>query len=67
MIAAMLAAGIVSAVPIALDGESLTRSNTALAIVSLISMVFVYVLLAALWYFVFRDKARTRRRRDDRD
>ncbi|HEY4897575.1 MAG TPA: hypothetical protein VII01_16005, partial [Solirubrobacteraceae bacterium] len=55
------------ALPLALGGESLTRSNTALAIVSLISMVFVYALLAALWYFVFRDKARARKNKDSAD
>ena len=59
--------GIISTIvslPLALDGESITRSNTALAIVSVISMVFGYLLLAALWYFVFRDKARARKRKD---
>lgn len=55
------------ALVLALDGESLTRSNTALAIMSLISMVFVYALLAGLWYFVFRDKARARKKKDSTD
>jgi hypothetical protein len=53
--------------PLALDGESLSQSNTAIAIVSVISMVFVYLLLAGLWYFVFRDKARARRKKDPAD
>ena len=60
-------AGILTAIlslPLALDGESITRSNTALAIVSVISMAVGYLLLAALWYFVFRDKARARKRKD---
>ncbi len=52
---------------LALDGESITRSNTALAIISLASMVFGYLLLAALWYFVFRDKARGKRRDSSED
>ena len=63
----MLLAGVHHVVPLALDGESLTGSNTALAIVSLISMVFVYLLLAGLWYFVFREKAGTRKRKDRSD
>jgi hypothetical protein len=53
--------------PLALDGESITRSNTALAIVSVVSMAFGYLLLAALWYFVFRDKARAKRRKSPKD
>jgi peptidoglycan/LPS O-acetylase OafA/YrhL len=48
---------------LALDGESVTASNTGLAIISVVSMVFGYLLLAALWYFVFSNKARERRRR----
>jgi hypothetical protein len=30
-------------------------------------MVFGYLLLACLWHFVFRDKARARRRKDSSD
>ena len=48
---------------LALDGESVTGSNTGLAIISVVSMAFGYLLLAALWYFVFRDKAREKRKR----
>jgi peptidoglycan/LPS O-acetylase OafA/YrhL len=48
---------------LALDGESVTGSNTGLAIISVVSMVFGYLLLAALWYFVFSNKARERRRK----
>ena len=48
--------------PLALDGESVTANNTVLAIVSVISMLGGYVVLAALWYFVFRDKARRRKK-----
>jgi hypothetical protein len=56
------------ALPLALDGESVTSSNTALAVVSVVSMVFGYLLLAALWYFVFSARARERRgRHNDRD
>jgi hypothetical protein len=53
--------------PTALDGESATGNNTGLAIISLVSMVFGYLLLAALWYFVFRDKSRAKRKRDSSD
>jgi len=49
------------AVPMALDGESAASDNTALAVISVVSIVFGYLLLAGLWYFVFRDKARARR------
>ena len=56
--------GVLLAVPFALDGEAATNSNTALAVISVVSMVFGYLLLFALWYFVFREKARTKRRKD---
>ncbi len=52
--------------PLALDGESVaeTGSNgTAIAIVAAVSLVFGYLLLAALWHFVFREKARAKRRK----
>jgi hypothetical protein len=52
---------------LALDGESVTASNTGLAIISVVSMVFGYLLLAALWYFVFSEKARTRRKKGRKD
>ncbi len=51
--------------PVALDGESANQSNTGLAVISVASMVFGYLLIAGLWYFVFRDKARARRRERD--
>jgi hypothetical protein len=53
--------------PLALDGEAAGSDNSALAIIALISIVFGYVLLACLWHFVFRDKARTRRGKDSSD
>jgi hypothetical protein len=52
---------------LALDGESVTSGNTGLAIISLVSMVSGYVLLAALWWFVFREKARTKRKKNSAD
>jgi hypothetical protein len=51
--------------PVALDGESANQSNTGLAVISVVSMVFGYLLIAGLWYFVFREKARARRRERD--
>jgi branched-subunit amino acid ABC-type transport system permease component len=43
--------------PLALDGESVNNNNTAIAAVSLVSIVGGFLLLGALWYFVFRTKA----------
>jgi hypothetical protein len=54
-------------VPLALDGEAAGSDNTALAVIALVSIVFGYVLLACLWHFVFRDKARARRRKEPSD
>jgi Kef-type K+ transport system membrane component KefB len=54
------------ALPPALDGESgPPRNNTALAVISVVSIVFGYVLLALLWHFVFSAKARRRRGEKD--
>jgi hypothetical protein len=47
--------------PVALDGEAVSSNNTAIAVISVISIVSGYLLLAALWYFVFRQKARDKR------
>ena len=52
------------ALPLALDGESVTGNNTGIGVITVVSIVFGYVLLAALWWFVFRDKARSKRKRD---
>jgi hypothetical protein len=46
-----------SVVPLALGGESITGNGTAIAVLSTISIVGGYLLLAGLWYFVFRDKS----------
>jgi hypothetical protein len=52
-----MAAGTLSlALPLALDGESITGSSTAIAVLSVVSIVGGYLLLFALWYFVFRDR-----------
>jgi branched-subunit amino acid ABC-type transport system permease component len=52
---------------LALDGESVNNGNTGLAIVSVVSIAVGWVALAALWYFVFRDKTRAGRRKRPRD
>jgi hypothetical protein len=58
---------LILAVPLALDGESVNAKNTALAVISIVSIVFGYLLLAGLWYFVFSGKARARRRKSRSD
>lgn len=45
--------------PLALDGESITGNSTAIAVLSVVSIVGGYLLLFALWYFVFRDRSST--------
>jgi uncharacterized membrane protein YfcA len=49
--------------PLALGGEAAGSKNTALDVISVVSIVFGYLLIAALWYFVFSSRARERRRR----
>jgi Na+/proline symporter len=50
---------------LALDGESSKASNsTGMAIIVAVSMVFGYALIFALWWFVFRERAREPGRRD---
>lgn len=48
--------------PLALDGESVSNNNTPIAVVSLISIVGGFLLLGALWYFVFREKPQDKRK-----
>lgn len=50
---------------LALDGESAVQGSTGLAVISLVSIVFGYVLLFCLWHFVFSAKARRRRGEKD--
>jgi ABC-type Na+ efflux pump permease subunit len=60
-------AALVLSLPVALDGESVSANNTAIAVISLVSIVSGYLLLAALWYFVFREKAREKRKKGSSD
>jgi hypothetical protein len=48
--------------PLALDGESVTTNNSAIAAVSLVSILGGFLLLGALWYFVFRERAQDKRK-----
>jgi hypothetical protein len=56
-----------TALILALDGESASANNTGLAAISIVSIVSGYLLLAALWYFVFSNKARARREKSSSD
>jgi hypothetical protein len=47
----------------ALDGEAETSSNTGIGVISIISIALGYVGLFALWFFVFRDKSRSKRKK----
>jgi uncharacterized membrane protein (GlpM family) len=51
--------------PLALDGESVNNNNTAIAAVSLVSIIGGFLLLGALWYFVFRAKAWDKDNKED--
>jgi hypothetical protein len=53
--------GLILPALLALDGESVTTNNSAVAAISVISIVGGFLLLAALWYFVFREKAGDKR------
>jgi hypothetical protein len=53
-----------SVLPLALGGEAAVESGntgTAIAVVSAVSIVAGYVLLWALWHFVFSTKAKAKR------
>jgi len=55
------------ALPLALDGESAGGDSTGIAVIAVVSMAAGYLLLAGLWFFVFREKARAKRRGDSPD
>jgi uncharacterized membrane-anchored protein len=51
-------------VPLALDGEAVSEtggSGTAIAVITLVSIVGGYVMLFALWRYVFSAKAKAKR------
>lgn len=56
---------IASVLPFALDGESVTETGgnaTAIAVISVVSIAGGYLLLFALWRYVFSTKAKARRK-----
>jgi hypothetical protein len=61
-----IAAGsIANALVLALDGESITETGgngTMLAVASVLSLVVGYLVLFALWRYVFSAKARAKRK-----
>jgi hypothetical protein len=57
-------AGLALSLPMALGGEAETSNNTGIGVISVASIVLGYVGLFALWYFVFRDKSRSKRKKD---
>ncbi len=60
-------ASLARCVPLALDGEAETSGNLGLGVLSVASIVLAYVGLFALWYFVFRDKSRSKHDKDSSD
>lgn len=55
---------VILSLPIALGGEAETSNNLGLGVLSVVSIAVGYVGLFALWYFVFRDKSRSKRKKD---
>ncbi len=51
--------------PPGLDGEAASGDNAVLGAISVVSIVFGWLLIAALWHFVFSAKARRRRGEKD--
>ena len=60
-------AHLTASVPTALDGEAEGAHNLGLGIISVVSIVVGYVGLFALWWFVFRDRSRSKRGKDSSD
>jgi hypothetical protein len=60
-------AAVILSLPVALGGESAGGESTGIAVISAVSIVAGYLLIAGLWYFVFRDRSRARRKRNRRE
>ncbi len=60
-------AAVAYSLPLALDGEAETSGNVGLGVISVVSIALGYVGLFALWFFVFRDKSRSKRKKDSSD
>ncbi len=67
MLALAQLAHLALSLPLALDGEADTTGNTGLGIISVVSIALAYVGLFALWFFVFRDRSRSKRKKDSSD
>jgi hypothetical protein len=57
-------AGLALSLPLALGGEAESSNSTAIGVISVLSIALGYVGLFALWWFVFRDKSRSKRKKD---
>jgi hypothetical protein len=60
-------ASLISSLPMALGGEAESANSTGLGIISVVSIGLGYVGLFALWFFVFRDRSRSKRKKDSSD
>lgn len=56
-------AGVLATLPMALGGEAETSNSTGIGIISVASIALGYVGLFALWFFVFRDRTRSKRKK----
>ena len=53
--------------PLALGGEAESSGSTGIGVLSVASIALGYVGLFALWFFVFRDRSRSKRGKDSAD
>lgn len=60
-------ASAVLSVLLALDGEAEGANNVGLGVISVVSIAIGYIGLFALWWFVFRDKSRGKRKKGPSD
>jgi len=60
-------ASLALSLPLALDGEAETAGNVGLGVISIVSIALAYIGLFALWYFVFRDRSRSRHKKESSD
>jgi hypothetical protein len=58
-----LVVSLVVRLPLALGGEAEGANNIGLGLISLVSIVLGWLALGALWWFVFRDKERSKRKK----
>jgi hypothetical protein len=65
--AALALAGLLAHLPLALGGEAEGANNVGLGVISIVSIVGGWLALGALWWFVFRDKDRSKRKKRSPD